>query len=165
MTLFLCCTKPGGAFASFPTASQESNSSLSLNCQSFVPGHSAEESHLSNSLPALERCCYFSVICRVVCFAQVMRHLGDKPCSLHVPPACATALQGTQRGPWAEDTLLCSFLFSSAGMPQAPAHPAASSQDTWQQHSVARLPSWASSSEEFFPQHFGLWWLRLSSVL
>lgn len=41
LTLFLCCKKPGGASASFSIASQESNSSLSLNCQSFVPGHRA----------------------------------------------------------------------------------------------------------------------------
>lgn len=42
LTLFLCCKKPGGASASFSIASQESNSSLSLNCQSFVPGHRAK---------------------------------------------------------------------------------------------------------------------------
>lgn len=42
LTLFLCCKKPGGASATFSIASQESNSSLSLNCQSFVPGHRAK---------------------------------------------------------------------------------------------------------------------------
>lgn len=42
LTLFLCCKKPGGASASFSIASQESNSSPSLNCQSFVPGHRAK---------------------------------------------------------------------------------------------------------------------------
>lgn len=118
LTLFLRCKKPGGASASLAVARQESNSSLSLNSQSFIPGHRAKKSHPSNSLPTVGTCGYFSAACNVVSFAQVMLHwaagtnLGGERAAYTW--GCSKKHLFSGRGPeealGLEDTLVCLFL-------------------------------------------------------